>query len=146
MAGETLICDTSFVWHLWRRSLRPVQYGHWDTATVDRVRAAMLAISIVTLAEARAGQVKRGWGGRRIAQYERILAAYLLVTIDDPHLNEWARLWAAAQARGVAIGDNDLWIAATASVRKETLVTCDKDHLRIAPELGVEVLFLAPPV
>jgi predicted nucleic acid-binding protein len=77
---------------------------------------------------------------------ELVLAAYLLVTIDDPYLNEWARLSVAARARGVAIGDNDLWIAATANSRGQTLLTCDKDHLRIAAELGVEVIYLAPPV
>jgi predicted nucleic acid-binding protein len=52
---------------------------------------------------------------------------------------------AMAKANGIAIGDNDLWIAAAASVREHVLVTCDRDHLRIAPELGVEVLCLRPP-
>jgi predicted nucleic acid-binding protein len=42
--------------------------------------------------------------------------------------------------------DNDLWIAATASSRGHALVTCDRDHQRIAPELPIEVVFLAPPV
>jgi predicted nucleic acid-binding protein len=141
-----LICDTSFVWHLWRRLRTPWRYGHWDAGAIDRIEAAMLAISIVTIAESRAGQLQDGWGGRRVAQAERILATFLLITIDDPHINEWARLSVAARARGVAIGDNDLWIAAIASTRKQTLVTCDKDQVRLGPELGVEVLFLAPPV
>jgi predicted nucleic acid-binding protein len=61
-------------------------------------------------------------------------------------LNEWARLSAAARARGVAIGDNDLWIAATASVRESVLITCDRDHVRIARDLPVEVVYLQPPV
>jgi predicted nucleic acid-binding protein len=146
MAGETLICDTSFVCHLWRRARTPGRYAHWDKTTIARIEAALLAISIVTIAESRAGQVQRGSGSRQIARAEGILAAYFLITIDDPYLNEWARLSVAARARGVAIGDNDLWIAATANSRNQTLMTCDKDHLRIAPELGVEVLYLAPPV
>jgi predicted nucleic acid-binding protein len=66
--------------------------------------------------------------------------------IDDPHLNEWARLSTAARASGVALTDNDLWIAATASLRSQVLVTCDRDHVRIAPELAGEVLYLQPPV
>jgi predicted nucleic acid-binding protein len=57
-----------------------------------------------------------------------------------------ARLSAAARARGIALGDNDLWIAATASVRDSTLITCDKDHVRIARDLPVEVVYLQPPV
>jgi predicted nucleic acid-binding protein len=105
-----------------------------------------LVISLVTIAEARAGYVNAGWGSRRVVDGERKLAAYVPVLIDDQHLNEWARLWAAARRQGVALSDNDLWIAATASVRGQVLVTCDRDHARIAPELRGEVLFLAPPV
>jgi predicted nucleic acid-binding protein len=52
----------------------------------------------------------------------------------------------AAWENGIAISDNDLWIAATASMCRSPLVTCDRDHVRIAPELGGEVLYLAPPV
>jgi predicted nucleic acid-binding protein len=51
----------------------------------------------------------------------------------------------AARSRGVAIGANDLWIAAAASVWGRTLVTCDRDHERIAGEMPVEVVLLAPP-
>jgi len=59
---------------------------------------------------------------------------------------EWARLSVAARGKGVALSDNDLWIAATARMLERVLVSCDRDHVRIAPELGVEVLFLQPPV
>jgi predicted nucleic acid-binding protein len=52
----------------------------------------------------------------------------------------------AAKARGVAVSDNELWIAATAVGRRQALVTCDRDHVRLAPELPIEVLFFAPPV
>jgi predicted nucleic acid-binding protein len=105
-----------------------------------------LTISIVTIAESRAGYLKAGWGRRKVTREELALARYLPVPIDDPHVSEWARLSAAARARGIAIGDNDLWIAATASVRESVLVTCDKDHVRIARDLPVEVVYLQPPV
>lgn len=143
---ETLICDTSFVGHFLRRKRRPERYVHWDDADVARIRAAILAISIVTIAELRAGYLGAGWGSRRIAETERQWSAYLPLLIDDPYLNVWARLWAATRERGVAIGDNDLWIAATATVRRQTLVTCDRDHVMLAPDLAIEVMFLPPPV
>jgi predicted nucleic acid-binding protein len=111
-----------------------------------RVDAGNLAISIVTLAEARAGYVNAGWGSRKVWREELRLAAFPPILIDDPHLNEWARLSIAARRRGVVLSDNDLWIAATASVRSQVLVTCDRDHVRIAPELAGEVLYLQPPV
>jgi predicted nucleic acid-binding protein len=75
-----------------------------------------------------------------------LLADYVRVRIDRTYLDEWARLRVAARARGVAISDNDLWIAATASVGESVLITCDRDHLRIARDLPVEVLYLQPPV
>jgi predicted nucleic acid-binding protein len=143
---ETLICDTSFVSHLLSRRERPDRYSHWSPDDTARIRASLLAISVVTIAELRAGYLGAGWGSRRIAKTERQLADFLPLLIDDPHLNAWSRLWAAARARGVAVGDNDLWIAATAAVRGQTLVTCDRDHVRLAADLPVEVLFLAPPV
>jgi predicted nucleic acid-binding protein len=146
MSSETLICDTSFVANLLRREIRPGRYRHWGDALLDRVEVASLAISIVTVAELRAGYAGAGWGRRTVTISERMVAGFDRVPIGDSQLNEWARLWVAARARGIAISHNDLWIAATASVREQDLVTCDRDDVRIAPELGVEVLYLQPPV
>jgi predicted nucleic acid-binding protein len=146
MSRETLICDTSFVGHLRQRDKRPELYDDWDEAIMTRVRAATLAVSIVTIAEARAGFAKARWGKRRVAREELRLGEFPPVLLDDPHLQEWARLSIAARRRGVALSDNDIWIAATASVRSSVLVTCDRDHVRIARDLPVEVLFLRPPV
>jgi predicted nucleic acid-binding protein len=140
-----MICDTSFVSHLIGRELRSRRYEHWQPH-VERVEAAVLAVSVVTVAELRAGYVDAGWGSRRVADAERLVARFVPVLIDDPHLNEWARLSVAARRSGIALSDNDLWIAATAGVRERTLVTCDRDHLRIAADLPAEVLYLAPPV
>lgn len=143
---QTLFCDSSFVAHLARRKDRPERYEHWDDATIAGIEAALLAISVVTIAEIRAGYVNAGWGRRRVAKEELALATFLPVTIDDPHLDEWARLQVAARARGIALSDNDLWIAATASVRESVLITCDRDHVRIARDLPVDVVYLQPPV
>lgn len=111
-----------------------------------RVEAGVLAISMVTIAEARAGFANARWGSRRIAREELRLAEFPPLLLDDPHLDEWARLSTVARASGVALSDNDLWIAAAASVRSQVLVTCDRDRLRIARDLAVEVLYLQPPV
>jgi predicted nucleic acid-binding protein len=144
--SETLVCDTSFVSHARRQSEVPQRYRHWDPFVVGRVDAALLAISVVTVAEVRAGYRGGGWGARRIAEAEQLLADYRRIRIDGSYLDEWARLRVAARAQGIAISDNDLWIAATASVTESVLVTCDKDHVRIARDLPVEVVYLQPPV
>lgn len=141
-----LICDTSFVGHLVRRARRPKRYEAWDDVIGDRVEEASAAVSVVTVAEARVGYLNAGWGGPRLAEAECLLREFSWLSVERSYADEWARLRVAARAKGVALSDNDLWIAATASVREQVLVTCDRDHQRIAPELPVEVLFLAPPV
>jgi predicted nucleic acid-binding protein len=144
--SETLVCDTSFVGHLSRPWRTPERYEHWDEAFVDRVEAASLAVSLVTIAESRAGYLSTGWGGSRLSKAELQLRRFRWIPVGRIYVQEWVRLRVAFRARGIAISDNDLWVAATACVRENALVTCDRDHLRIAPELGVEVLFLRPPV
>jgi predicted nucleic acid-binding protein len=146
MAVETLICDTSFIGHLRRRVRAPARYEHWDAATIDRVEAASLAISVVTIAETRAGYRLADWGTSRIESTEQELRRYFPIPVRRHYASEWARLRTAAQTGGVAISDNDLWVAVTASRREEVLVTCDRDHQRIAPEMPVEVVYLPPPV
>jgi predicted nucleic acid-binding protein len=113
---SNLICDTSFVGHLARRELRSRSYDDWNEAVLRRIQAASLSVSVVTIA------------------------------VQRDSVDEWARLRVAARARGIALSDNDLWIAATASTCGSPLVTCDHDHQRIAAEMPVEVVYLAPPV
>jgi tRNA(fMet)-specific endonuclease VapC len=143
---ETLVCDSSFVWHQLRRSLYPERYVHWDDSVVRRVEAALLAISVITIVESRFGYLSAGWGVTRAAEVEQALAGFVPFPADDREADIWARLRAAAKSAGIAIGDNDLWIAATSTARRYPLVTCDRDHKRIAGAMPVEVVFLAPPV
>lgn len=87
------------------------------------------------------------WGARRTLLANRLLEReFLRIPVGNRDADEWARLRAASRSIGVSIGVNDLWIAAAASVREHVLVTCDRDHERIAGEMPVEVVFLAPPV
>lgn len=146
MTTETLICDTSFVSHMWRRFRAPARYGHWDAKTMARVETAILSISVVTIAETRAGYLRANWGNSMIEAAEQRLQRFHPIPVRRRYASEWARLRAAARNAGIAISDNDLWIATTASVREQVLLTCDRDHVRIARDLPVEVVFLAPPV
>ena len=104
-------------------------------------------LSVVTLAELHAGVLAAPDSesrARRMATLDRY-ALIEVLDVTEIVAAEWARLRVAAWEHGIAISDNDLWIAATASTSRSPLVTCDRDHVRIAPELGVEVLFFAPP-
>ena len=142
--AERLLCDTSFVGWSARRSNNPDRFWHWPRDVVDRIDRSILAISVITLAEARYGYLHAGWGKPRIDREEQRLATFLQVPLDATILDEWARLKHLCQRLGWTMGDNDLWIAATASTRSYPLVTCDNDQARIvAPNLTI--IHLSPP-
>jgi predicted nucleic acid-binding protein len=138
---ELLLCDTSFVAASAKRSAHPEQFAHWLSETVDRIDIAILAISVITLAEARYGYLNAGWGTTRIEREERRLAGFLQIPLDLTIIDEWARLKVRSRQNGWNLADNDLWIAATASARGHALVTCDGDQARI-DDPSLEVLHL----
>ena len=141
---ERLVCDTSFVGASAKRAARPERFSHWSKETLDRVEAAILAISVITLAEARYGYLNAGWGAARVEREERRLASFLRIPLDLVIVDEWARLRVLSRRNGWNVGDNDLWIAATATARGHALVTCDDDQARIV-DPGLEVLHLPAP-
>ncbi|MHB1538356.1 MAG: type II toxin-antitoxin system VapC family toxin [Solirubrobacteraceae bacterium] len=105
----------------------------------DHEERAILAISVITLAETRFGFRNARWGATRIEREERRLAGFLQVPLDMKIMDKWARLKHVSVSSGWNVGDNDLWIAATASTRGYPLVTCDADHGRI-DDPAVEVI------
>lgn len=142
--AERLLCDTSFVGWSAKRSVDPDRFAHWPAAITARVDEAILAISVITLAEARSGYLRANWGAARIVREEARLASFLQVPLDGSILDEWARLKDLSVRSGWNVSDNDLWIAATASTRDYPLVTCDNDQTRIS-DPSLSVLYLAPP-
>jgi predicted nucleic acid-binding protein len=141
-APEVLVCDTSFLGHF-ERSLRDSsRYRHWPRATLDRIAAAVAAITPFTLAEIRFGYTVAGWGAARIAAIENRLAGYVLIPLDSEALDEYVRLAAHARSNGIEIGHNDLWIAATAGSRDLPLVTSDRTQAQLP---GVATIYLPPP-
>ena len=137
---EVILCDTSLVGVIDRSAGDPTRIAHWPPRDRDRLDRAVLAISVVTEAEVRAGWTYASWGERRVADAELRLRAYVSVPVDRATLDEWSRLSAANKSGGWNISDNDLWIAATAIAHGLPLATSDGDHHRIA-EQSLELLF-----
>lgn len=140
---EVIVCDTSLVGVLDRAAADPERTAHWVDAIRSRLDRAVLAISVVTDAEVRAGWRYAGWGAPRIAAAELRLLAYLAIPVDRGALDAWSELSAECKRRGLSMSDNDLWIAATAVSRNLPLASCDTDHRRI-DDPRLEVLFLPP--
>ncbi len=142
---ERLLCDTSFVAHVRARRAKPERYRHWDADLLKRIDTSILAISVISLAEARYGYLNAGWGPKRIAEEERRLASFLQLPLTANDLDEWARLRHLCKEEGLSMSDNDLWIAAAAITRTHPLVTCDKDQERLEQGSALEVIYLPPP-
>lgn len=120
-----LLLDTNIILHLARHDALSV----WLAAeyTLNGNKPAPL-ISVVTDGELRALALAFGWGAARHQVLTNLVAALTVVPLDYPGLlDAYARLDVASQRHGRKMGQNDLWIAATAHVTGATLLTTDKD-------------------
>jgi predicted nucleic acid-binding protein len=110
----------------------------------ERVPVGARAISVVSLGEMHLGAIRAHWGQRRVAALDDHLHGYVILPIDIPIADEWARLGARCLDRGLAKEDNDIWIAATARRHGLTLATLDHDQydmpgLKVIKDDGTEV-------
>jgi len=98
---------------------------------------AEFVISVVSQAELRAFPLRNNWGAERIEKLEMLLRKIPAVDINQPRiLSSFAEIKVFSEGRhprlklpgsACAIGDNDLWIAATTHVLRAHLLTTDKD-------------------
>lgn len=111
-----------------------------------------IVVSIAAKAEIEALGMKRGWGEKKLTNLRKLMAEFLVIPIStDDLVARYAEIDAFSQGnhpkyklpQGMSarnMGKNDLWIAATASVTKTTLLTTDDDfdHLINSPFLQVQ--------
>jgi predicted nucleic acid-binding protein len=140
---EVILCDSSFVGVQERALRRPDATAHWPAEAVARLDAAVLALSVFSLAEIRAGRIYANWGQSRSDAQEARLAAFVQIPLDEDILNEYANLH-AWHLHGNTTPHNDLWIAATAISRGFPLVSCDSDFKRIVVDHPLDHMYLPP--
>lgn len=84
--------------------------------------------SLVSEAELLSFAEQNRWGAAKRQQVAFFLGYFDRVTIDDPKiLAAYTLIDAFSRKKGVTMGKNDLWIAATANVYGAVLVTTDRD-------------------
>ena len=101
-------------------------------------RAEDLAIPLTTYAELLVGAEKSSQPERVLRQIETLLEAHEIVEITEEVAGHYARIRADLEKRGVTIGANDLWIAATALAHGATLVTNNTGEFSRVPRLTLE--------
>jgi predicted nucleic acid-binding protein len=100
------------------------------------------AISIITLAELRAGVLAAPdieSRDRRLTSLERVSKATVL-PIEDAVARAWAGMRAHLGALGRRLNVNDLWIAATAAAHEIPVVTQDRDFYALSGVNGLTVV------
>ena len=98
-----------------------------------------ISVPLIAIAELRAGFSL----GMKKAENERLLTRFLdassveVVSITLKTTEVFASLFSRAKKAGVAVGTNDLWIAAIAAEHNLPILTLDKDFERMP---GVRVI------
>src|ERR671933_308940 len=99
-APEVLLCDTSYLGNAQLAERRPELLVKWPEAVVSRIRSAVLAISVITIAEQRAGEIMAGWGEPRVREAETRRRAFLWIPLSMPIIERWAALDAECKRTG----------------------------------------------
>lgn len=89
-------------------------------------------------AELLVGAEKSSQPNRVLQQIETLLEAHEIIEITDDLAEHYARTRAILERRGVIIGGNDLWIAATALAHGATLVSANTGEFTRIPGLAIE--------
>lgn len=134
-ASALLLLDTNVLVHL----VRGDQVG---TRIADeyklRERVEKPLISIITVGEMKALTMKLGWGERKREILDLLLQELVIVHLNQGNIIEkYAEIDHYSEkvvkpAR--PMGQNDMWIAATASAVEAYLITTDNDFDHLVPD------------
>jgi len=122
---DQLLLDTNVVVHLARGKAAGESI---DRAFAIRARRERPLLSVVSVGELHSLARQWNWGEKKIALLRSLISELIVVDIQRaPILDRYAEIDAFCKAKGVQLGNNDTWIAATASATGALLLTGDKD-------------------
>ena len=109
-----------------------------DTELALTERAERPLISIVTVGEIRAFSRKLEWGPQKRGRLDGLVRQLVVVDIrDDSVLERYAEIdhYSEREVKPARpLGQNDMWIAACASVFDAHLITSDDDYDHLVPD------------
>jgi tRNA(fMet)-specific endonuclease VapC len=125
-----MILDTTFLIDLEREIVRlvPGSASEFLKAYPD----AIMRISVITL-----GELCEGYKSGNESALMELVQPYDLVEIGKEISLRYGKISRIQRDEGTRIGDNDLWIAATALELGEPLVTRDASHFPRIPHLSI---------
>jgi tRNA(fMet)-specific endonuclease VapC len=99
------------------------------------LKSRKMALSFVTVGELLTWAKHRGWGPAKTTKLEQSIARAGVIPYDMALCQTYAELNAQILKAGKPIGDNDLWIAATAIRHSIPLVSHNRKHYDEIPGL-----------
>ena len=97
-----------------------------------------IAIPMMVFGELLVGSEKSSQPERVSGEIEALIERHALIGVTGEVARAYARIRADLEKRGTTIGENDLWIAATALAHDATLVTNNTDEFSRVPGLKIE--------
>ena len=122
--GKLLALDTSVASEKFRGTFDEARYGH-----IFRDRDQALPLTAV--AELLRLPLRNNWGQNRIDDLNQFIKGFTIIVPSWTTADWWARIQAECARVGIAAGENDTWIAATALSSECDLVSYDQDHQRM---------------
>jgi tRNA(fMet)-specific endonuclease VapC len=112
-----------------------------NPGALERLRAlpdGAAGVCWITLGEVAYGVRRSKPAPRTMSGIESLRRSLIKLPLDEPVVEQYARVRAALEAKGRPIGPNDSWIAAHALAHGLTLVTGNEREFRSVPGLTVE--------
>lgn len=89
-------------------------------------------LSVITLGELYEGLLRvSGQPANDMAPFETFVSAVDVIPVDTTIAQQYGRIRRDLRTRGLMIPDNDVWIAATATIHDLTVVTRDQHFSRV---------------
>jgi tRNA(fMet)-specific endonuclease VapC len=125
---EVVLVDTDVFSFYIKGDTRASQYD-------KHTKGKKWALSFATVGELLTWSKYKGWGPAKIAELERRIGLTGVVPYDVALCQTYAELNAQILKAGKPIGDNDLWIAATAIRHSIPLISHNRKHYDEIPGL-----------
>ena len=131
MSSERLLVDTDVL-----------SYIAWERRQAESFAPLLLGklpfISFVTVGEMCFGAEKANWGESRVAKMETIIRRYTVIPGTYEVAKQYGRVKRAFRDQ---VGENDMWIAATALARDLPIVTNNLVHFEpMSDRLGFSLV------
>lgn len=122
--SRLLILDTSVVSERFRGTFDDARYGHLFE---DKTQVLPVAV----MAELLQLPLRRNWGRRQTERLQSFIDGFIILAPSRTTARWWAAIRAECGRVGIATGENDTWIAATAVETGGELLSYDRDHSRM---------------